>query len=169
MTKQVILVVGPSGVGKSTLCSQAAETGHVAHILASSFARVTAGVDSDQLSITKAIRHKAEMCKESTVIVDGHIVLKGAKIPKTAVKVLDPSAIIVVTDDVEAVASRRSLDTTRTRQNESTEIIAQDQDLEVRYAQELAASLGIRLAVLERPDWKVFSAALNEVIEPNDI
>lgn len=164
MNKKLFLIVGQSGVGKSTLCSKAVqECSRIAHIKASDFVRKLSPARPSQTDLVRRIRAQADVMQEDIILVDGHLILRGMRVPEEAVQVLAPNCILVITDSVEHIQGRRRADSTRSREEESNETIAENQQAEVKYALELGDNLGTHVLVLEKADWEEFITALNKL------
>lgn len=161
MGSTLILVVGPSGVGKSTLCDLFVQQSESAvHLQASSFVKHGGEPDPDQTGLTAAIRREVDGRPEAVALVDGHLVIRGKRIPLEAIRILAPSGLIVVTDDPAEIVQRRLA----VRPAEDADQIEEEQADEVAFARELSVELDVPVLVVDEASMERFAAAVKQIV-----
>ena len=165
----VIVVTGIPGVGKTTVMKKAAEGMKIEFV---TFGTVMSEIALEQ----KLVAHRDEMRKLSllqqrdlqikaakkislmgTVIVDTHCTIKTPKgympgLPEWVLKELKPTSIVVVEADPAEIYGRRTRDTTRSRDVDSTEQIAEHQFVNRAAAMAYAALTGATVKIVYNHD-----------------
>lgn len=159
----IILVVGVSGVGKTTLCRHLAMTAPaIHHLTVSSF--VEPGRPVDQIKLARRIRTVTAVL-DGTCLVDGHLLVGENHISQEAVVALAPKAILVVTGSPADIAARRSVDIARSRPLVCEGDLRRLQEAEICYARKLAATFGLRFATIESQDAEGFRSLVCHKLE----
>lgn len=163
MVQKVVLVVGVSGVGKSTLCQSISEaTLETLHLTASNFVKTVGGrIDSDQMSLTRAIKSSLDEFLGSLVLIDGHLTFENFEIPITAIELLQLDFILALKEDPEIILERRKSDSTRVRRIETIDMIRKAQEREILYSQSIANALGIEMYIIQNPTVSKVLSKLN--------
>ena len=126
-----ILVLGVSGVGKSTACSKAVSANpSLLHLRASRLLCEATGqtadalrlsssddVESNQQLLAVALDRKVAMLQHTTVLLDGHAVIDNdrtlIRISTRAVEALKPNGILLVEASPAVILQRRASDRRR--------------------------------------------------------
>ena len=153
----VIVVTGIPGVGKTTVMNKAAEGMNVKFVtfgtvmadMAKEIGLIKNRDDMRKLTLEQQkelqIKSAEKVAKMGNVILDTHCTVKTPKgympgLPEWVIKRINPTAIVVVEADPEEIYNRRANDSTRNRDPDTKEQIAEHQPRE-RGAPGLAASL----------------------------
>lgn len=152
MGKRIILIVGVSGVGKSTLCKSITEKyPQSLHLTASKFAKKNDEIDYNQTNLTRRIRASIESFDGSLVLIDGHLTFDKFEIPVKAVQLLQLDSILVLEEDPLTILERRKSDLSRLRVKETESTILKAQNREIQYSQSVACSLNINIQIIKQP------------------
>jgi len=171
----VIVVTGIPGVGKTTVMKQAAEGldinfvtfGTVMIDIAKEMNLVKDRDDMRKLTLEQQKElqiHSAEkVASMGNVILDTHCTVKTPKgympgLPEWVLKKLKPSAIVVVEADPEEIYNRRAKDTTRNRDPDSEEQIAEHQMVNRAAAMSYATLTGATVKIVFNHDDKIEEA-----------
>lgn len=174
----VIVVTGIPGVGKTTVMQKAAEGMDITFV---TFGSVMSDIAIDQ----KLVKDRDEMRKLSldqqkqlqiktaekvgkmkNVIVDTHCTVKTPKgympgLPEWVLRKLNPTAIIIVEADPQEIYNRRAKDTTRNRDPDSVEKIAEHQMMNRAAAMAYATLTGATVKIVFNHD-NALDAAVKE-------
>lgn len=162
MTQNIIfLVVGVSGIGKTTLCRYLTEVEDVNHFSASDF--VDDGISSDQANLSRQIRKAVNQLTKPTIL-DGHLVVAGSKISLEAISALAPKAIIVVTGNPSKIVSQRITESIKIRPKETECEIDKAQGEEISWAREIAHAEGIEFLTIEALDKNGFREQVRKIL-----
>ncbi len=140
----VIVVTGIPGVGKTTVMQKAAEGlditfvtfGSVMSDIAMDLKLVKDRDEMRKLNLDQQkqlqIKTAEKVGKMKNVIVDTHCTVKTPKgympgLPEWVLRKLNPTAIVIVEADPQEIYNRRAKDTTRNRDPDSVEKIAEHQ------------------------------------------
>jgi adenylate kinase len=165
----VVVVTGIPGVGKTTVMKEAAEGIDIQFV---TFGTVMADIaiemnlvkDRDEmrkltLNQQKELQIKTaeKVAKMDNVIVDTHCTVKTLKgympgLPEWVIKKLNPTAIVIVEADPEEIYNRRSKDTTRNRDSDSKEKIAEHQQMNRAAAMAYATLSGATVKIVFNHD-----------------
>jgi adenylate kinase len=176
---RTILVLGLSGVGKSSLIRRAAETRIVLYLTASDLIktglarraeqatseelRKGAVLDNQQV-LSEEFRLAVSRTDRELVIFDGHNVIdtptRLLEIPSGVLSQLGPDVVIFVEDDPTHIAARRAADTARIRPPRTPQELALHQALAKSNAQMLAANLAAPFHAVRSGDIDALLAAL---------
>ncbi|HUS99193.1 MAG TPA: adenylate kinase [Candidatus Thermoplasmatota archaeon] len=174
----VIVVTGIPGVGKTTVMQKAAEGMDITFV---TFGTVMIDIakelnwvkDRDEmrkLSLDQQkqlqIKTAEKVGKMKNVIVDTHCTVKTPKgympgLPEWVLRKLNPSAIIVVEADPQEIYNRRAKDTTRNRDPDSVEKIAEHQMMNRAAAMSYATLTGATVKIVFNHD-NALDAAVKE-------
>ncbi len=174
----VIVVTGIPGVGKTTVMKHAAEGLNIEFV---TFGTVMADIalekklvkDRDEmrkLSLEQQkqlqIKTAEKIGKMKNVIVDTHCTIKTPKgympgLPEWVLKKLNPTTIVVVEADPQEIFNRRAKDTTRNRDPDSVEKIAEHQMMNRAAAMAYAALTGATVKIVFNHD-NALDAAVKE-------
>lgn len=121
---------------------------HVCHYSAGELVRKVDHIKDPLLRQIKLGEVLAQLGEnERAVAIDGHLVLPADtgffEVPFEALAALNPSALIVITDDCQLIAERRAKDLTRLRGQLSTDLLGDWQRRECFQALSYAARLGV--------------------------
>jgi len=165
----VVVVTGIPGVGKTTVMKEAAEGIDIQFV---TFGTVMADIaiemnlvqnrdEMRKLTLEQQkelqIKTAEKVAKIDNVIVDTHATVKTPKgympgLPEWVIKKLNPTAIIVVEADPEEIYNRRSKDTTRNRDPDSKEKIAEHQQMNRAAAMAYATLSGATVKIVFNHD-----------------
>jgi len=165
----IIVVTGIPGVGKTTVMKRAAEGmdiqfvtfGTVMIEIAKEMGLVQNRDEMRKLSLEQQrelqIKTAEKVAQMKNVIVDTHCTVKTPKgympgLPEWVIKKLNPTAIVVVEADAEEIYNRRAKDTTRTRDPDSKEKIAEHQQINRAAAMAYAALSGATVKIVFNHD-----------------
>ncbi len=171
----VIVVTGIPGVGKTTVMQRAAEGMNIEFVtfgtVMSDIAMKTGLVkDRDEmrkLSLeqqrTLQIKTAEKVGKMKNVIVDTHCTVKTPKgympgLPEWVLKKLNPTAIVIVEADPKEIYNRRAKDTTRNRDPDTVEKIAEHQMMNRAAAMAYATLTGATVKIVFNHDNALDSA-----------
>jgi adenylate kinase len=174
----VIVVTGIPGVGKTTVMQKAAEGMDITFV---TFGTVMIDIakelnwvkDRDEmrkLSLDQQkqlqIKTAEKVGKMKNVIVDTHCTVKTPKgympgLPEWVLRKLNPSAIIIVEADPQEIYNRRAKDTTRNRDPDSVEKIAEHQMINRAAAMSYATLTGATVKIVFNHD-NALDAAVKE-------
>jgi adenylate kinase len=174
----VIVVTGIPGVGKTTVMKRAAEGMDIEFV---TFGTVMADIalakkmvkDRDEmrkLSLEKQkelqIKTAEKVGKMKNVIVDTHCTIKTPKgympgLPEWVLKKLNPTAIVIVEADPKEIFDRRAKDTTRNRDPDTVEKIAEHQMMNRAAAMAYATLTGATVKIVFNHD-NALDAAVKE-------
>lgn len=176
---RTILVLGLSGVGKSSLIRRAAETRIVLHLAASDLikaglARRAEHATSEELRKGAVLDNQQLLLEEfklaisgtdhELVIFDGHNVIDTPmgllEIPSGVLSQLRPDLVIFVEDDPAHITARRTADIARTRPPRTPQELALHQALAKSNAETLAANLAIPFHAVRSGDAGALLVAL---------
>jgi adenylate kinase len=162
---RLLLVAGVSGVGKTKLCQQLCrDISQLRYLRASAF--VWQGPDFSQISLAKKIRDAADSQKVP-IVLDGHLVIDGKKLPAKCIEILSPRGLIVVVGASERIMQWRSQDAARRRSLESADEIALAQETEVSWGRELAGRTKIPFEVVFSDDNEKFQSIALTMLNPS--
>ena len=165
----VIVVTGIPGVGKTTVMKNAAEGldiqfvtfGTVMIDIAQKTGLVKDRDDMRKLSLDQQknlqIQTAEKIAQMNNVILDTHCTVKTPKgympgLPEWVIKKLNPTAIVVVEADPDEIYNRRAKDTTRNRDPDSKEQIAEHQQINRAAAMAYAALSGATVKIVYNHD-----------------
>jgi adenylate kinase len=174
----VIVVTGIPGVGKTTVMQKAAEGMDITFV---TFGTVMIDIakelnwvkDRDEmrkLSLDQQkqlqIKTAEKVGKMKNVIVDTHCTVKTPKgympgLPEWVLRKLNPSALIIVEADPQEIYDRRAKDTTRNRDPDSVEKIAEHQMINRAAAMSYATLTGATVKIVFNHD-NALDAAVKE-------
>lgn len=165
----VIVVTGIPGVGKTTVMQRAAEGLDIKFV---TFGTVMIDIalkqklvnDRDEMRKLTLEQQKELQIKTAeqvaamdNVILDTHCTIKTPKgympgLPEWVIKKLKPTAIVVVEADPQEIYNRRAKDTTRSRDPDSIEQIAEHQMMNRAIAMAYAALTGATVKIVFNHD-----------------
>ncbi len=165
----VIVVTGIPGVGKTTVMKQAAEGmditfvtfGTVMFDIAREQGMVKDRDDMRKLTLDQQrelqIQTAEKTAQMSNVIVDTHCTVKTPKgympgLPEWVITRLKPTAIVLVEADPQEIYNRRAKDTSRNRDPDSPEKIAEHQQINRAAAMAYAALSGATVKIVYNHD-----------------
>lgn len=165
----VIVVTGIPGVGKTTVMQKAAEGmdikfvtfGSVMIDIAQQMGLVKHRDDMRKLSLEQQkdlqIRTAEHVGKMQNVIVDTHCTVKTPKgympgLPEWVLRKLNPTALVIVEADPKEIYNRRIKDTTRNRDADPPEKIAEHQMMNRAAAMAYAALTGATVKIVFNHD-----------------
>jgi len=165
----VIVVTGIPGVGKTTVMKKAAEGLDIQFVtfgtVMINIAKET-GLAKDRDEMRKLsleqqkelqIKTAEKIAQMNNVIVDTHCTVKTPKgympgMPEWVIKKLKPSAIVVVEANPEEIYNRRAKDTSRDRDPDPQEKIAEHQQINRAAAMAYAALTGATVKIVFNHD-----------------
>jgi adenylate kinase len=165
----IIVVTGIPGVGKTTVMQKAAEGmdikfvtfGTVMIDIAKEMKLVKDRDEMRKLTLEQQkklqIKTAEKVAKMKNVILDTHCTVKTPKgympgLPEWVVKKLDPTAIVLVEADPKEIYNRRAKDTTRSRDPDTVEQIAEHQQINRAAAMAYAALTGATVKIVFNHD-----------------
>ncbi len=165
----VIVVTGIPGVGKTTVMKQAAEGidikfvtfGSVMIDIAKEMGLVKDRDEMRKLTLEQQkdlqIRSAEKVASMGDVILDTHCTVKTPKgympgLPEWVLKKLKPTAIVVVEADPDEIFNRRAKDSTRNRDPDSEEEIAEHQQINRSAAMSYATLTGATVKIVFNHD-----------------
>jgi adenylate kinase len=165
----VIVVTGIPGVGKTTVMKQAAEGidikfvtfGSVMIDIAKEMGLVKDRDEMRKLTLDQQkdlqIRSAEKVASMGDVILDTHCTVKTPKgympgLPEWVLKKLKPTAIVVVEADPDEIFNRRAKDSTRNRDPDSEEEIAEHQQINRSAAMSYATLTGATVKIVFNHD-----------------
>jgi adenylate kinase len=165
----VIVVTGIPGVGKTTVMQKAAEGlditfvtfGSVMSDIAMELKLVKDRDEMRKLSLDQQkqlqIKTAEKVGKMKNVIVDTHCTVKTPKgympgLPEWVLRKLNPNAIVIVEADPLEIYNRRAKDTTRNRDPDSVEKIAEHQMINRAAAMAYATLTGATVKIVFNHD-----------------
>ncbi|MEM0467053.1 MAG: adenylate kinase [Candidatus Thermoplasmatota archaeon] len=174
----VVVVTGIPGVGKTTVMKYAAEGLNIEFV---TFGTVMADIalekklvkDRDEMRKLSLEQQKKlqiltaeKVGKMKNVIVDTHCTIKTPKgympgLPEWVLKKLKPTSIVIVEADPQEIFNRRAKDTTRNRDPDSVEKIAEHQMMNRAAAMAYAALTGATVKIVFNHD-NALDAAVKE-------
>lgn len=171
----VIVVTGIPGVGKTTVMKKAAEgidikfvtMGTVMFEIAEEQGLVKDRDDMRKLTLNQQkelqIKSAEKVSSMGNVILDTHCSIKTPKgympgLPEWVVKKVNPTAIVLVEADPKEIYNRRANDTTRNRDPDSEEEIAEHQMMNRAAAMAYAALTGSTVKIVFNHDDKLDDA-----------
>jgi len=174
----VIVVTGIPGVGKTTVMQKAAEGmdiqfvtfGTVMIDIAKEFGLVKDRDEMRKLTLDQQkqlqIKTAEKIGKMKNVIVDTHCTVKTPKgympgLPEWVLRKLNPTAIVIVEADPQEIFKRRAKDTTRNRDPDSVEKIAEHQMINRAAAMAYATLTGATVKIVVNHD-NALDAAVKE-------
>lgn len=174
----IIVVTGIPGVGKTTVIQKAAEGmdiqfvtfGTVMIEIAQKLKLVKDRDEMRKLSLAQQkqlqIKTAEQIGKMKNVIVDTHCTVKTPKgympgLPEWVLKKLNPTAIVIVEADPLEIYNRRAKDTTRNRDPDSVEKIAEHQMINRAAAMAYATLTGATVKIVFNHD-NALDAAVKE-------
>ncbi len=169
MNNGVIVVTGIPGVGKTTVMKQAAEGidiqfvtfGSVMIEIAKELGLVQNRDDMRKLTLEQQkdlqIKTAEKVSAMGDVIVDTHCTVKTPQgympgLPEWVIKKLNPKAIVIVEADPEEIFNRRASDTTRNRDPDTKEQIAEHQGINRAAAMSYATLTGATVKIVFNHD-----------------
>lgn len=178
-----ILVFGISGVGKSWLCRQAAQSLAVRHISGSQLIqaekeRVTSQkVSTDALRTDRVVDNQRLLLEgfqnyrlndNTSILFDGHNVIDTdnglVEIPYEVISGLEPAAIVIVIDTPDTIMMRRASDPSRARPLRSVEALSTYQDLCLELAKRHASALSVPTIAIQSGDLDSFLSFLAHLV-----
>jgi adenylate kinase len=174
----VIVVTGIPGVGKTTVMQKAAEGmdiqfvtfGTVMIDIAKELGLVKDRDEMRKLTLDQQkqlqIKTAEKVGKMKNVILDTHCTVKTPKgympgLPEWVLRKLNPTAIIIVEADPQEIFNRRAKDTTRNRDPDSVEKIAEHQMINRAAAMAYATLTGATVKIVFNHD-NALDAAVKE-------
>jgi len=174
----VIIVTGIPGVGKTTVMQKAAEGmdiqfvtfGTVMIDIAKELGLVKDRDEMRRLTLDQQkqlqIKTAEKIGKMKNVIVDTHCTVKTPKgympgLPEWVLRKLNPTAIVIVEADPQEIFNRRAKDTTRNRDSDSVEKIAEHQMMNRAAAMAYATLTGATVKIVFNHD-NALDAAVKE-------
>ena len=174
----VIVVTGIPGVGKTTVMQKAAEGmdiqfvtfGTVMIDIAKELGLVKDRDEMRKLTLDQQkqlqIKTAEKVGKMKNVILDTHCTVKTPKgympgLPEWVLRKLNPTAIIIVEADPQEIFNRRAKDTTRNRDPDSVEKIAEHQMMNRAAAMAYATLTGATVKIVFNHD-NALEAAVKE-------
>jgi len=174
----VIVVTGIPGVGKTTVMQKAAEGmditfvtfGSVMSDIAIAHKLVKDRDEMRKLSLEQQkqlqIKTAEKVGKMKNVIVDTHCTVKTPRgympgLPEWVLRKLNPTAIVIVEADPQEIFNRRAKDTTRNRDPDSVEKIAEHQMMNRAAAMAYATLTGATVKIVFNHD-NALDAAVKE-------
>ncbi|MBE3137064.1 MAG: adenylate kinase [Thermoplasmata archaeon] len=174
----VIVVTGIPGVGKTTVMQKAAEGmdiqfvtfGTVMIDIAKELGLVKDRDEMRKLTLDQQkqlqIKTAEKVGKMKNVILDTHCTVKTPKgympgLPEWVLRKLNPTAIIIVEADPQEIFNRRTKDTTRNRDSDSVEKIAEHQMINRAAAMAYATLTGATVKIVFNHD-NALDAAVKE-------
>ena len=165
----VIVVTGIPGVGKTTVMKKAAEGmdvkfvtfGTVMTDMAKEIGLVKDRDDMRKLTLEQQkelqIKSAEKVASMGNVILDTHCTVKTPKgympgLPEWVIKRINPTAIVVVEADPEEIYNRRANDSTRNRDPDTKEQIAEHQMINRAAAMAYAALSGATVKIVFNHD-----------------
>lgn len=175
----VIVVTGIPGVGKTTVMQKAAEGmditfvtfGSVMIDIAKEMKLVKDRDEMRRLTLEQQkelqIKTAEKVGKMKNVIVDTHCTVKTPKgympgLPEWVLKKLCPTALVIVEADPQEIYNRRAKDTTRNRDPDTVEKIAEHQMMNRAAAMSYATLTGATVKIVFNHD-NALDAAVKEV------
>jgi adenylate kinase len=177
-TMGVIVVTGIPGVGKTTVMQKAAEGmdiqfvtfGTVMIDIAKELGLVKDRDEMRKLSLDQQkqlqIKTAEKIGKMKNVIVDTHCTVKTPKgympgLPEWVLRKLNPTSIVIVEADPKEIYNRRAKDTSRNRDPDSVEKIAEHQMINRAAAMAYATLTGATVKIVFNHD-NALDAAVKE-------
>lgn len=174
----VIVVTGIPGVGKTTVMQKAAEGMDITFVtfgtvmidLAKELNLVKDRDEMRKLTLDQQkqlqIKTAEKVGKMKNVILDTHCTVKTPKgylpgLPEWVLRKLNPTAIVVVEADPQEIYDRRAKDTTRNRDPDSVEKIAEHQMMNRAAAMSYATLTGATVKIVFNHD-NLLDAAVKE-------
>jgi len=171
----IIVVTGIPGVGKTTVMKKAAEGmdiefvtfGTVMIDIAKEMGLVKDRDEMRKLTLDQQrdlqMRTAEKVGDMENAIVDTHCTIKTPKgympgLPEWVIKKLKPTAIVLVEADPEEIYNRRASDTTRNRDPDSKEKIAEHQQMNRAVAMAYAAITGATVKIVFNHDGAIDAA-----------
>ena len=165
----VIIVTGIPGVGKTTVMQKAAEGMDITFVtfgtvmidIAKEMKLVKDRDEMRKLTLEQQkklqIKTAEKIAKMKNVILDTHCTVKTPKgympgLPEWVLKKLNPTAIVVVEADPKEIYGRRAKDTTRNRDPDTVEQIAEHQQINRAAAMAYAALTGATVKIVFNHD-----------------
>jgi len=165
----VIVVTGIPGVGKTTVMQKAAEGMNIKFVtfgtvmieLAKEMKLVKDRDEMRKLTLEQQkklqIKTAEKVAKMKNVIVDTHCTVKTPKgympgLPEWVIKKLNPTTIVIVEADPKEIYNRRAKDTTRNRDPDTIEQIAEHQQINRAAAMAYAALTGATVKIVFNHD-----------------
>ena len=165
----VIVVTGIPGVGKTTVMNKAAEGMNVKFVtfgtvmadMAKEIGLIKNRDDMRKLTLEQQkelqIKSAEKVAKIGNVILDTHCTVKTPKgympgLPEWVIKRINPTAIVVVEADPEEIYNRRANDSTRNRDPDTKEQIAEHQMMNRAAAMAYAALSGATVKIVFNHD-----------------
>ncbi|CCO47127.1 hypothetical protein VIBNISOn1_230026 [Vibrio nigripulchritudo SOn1] len=166
--KKIILIIGISGIGKTTFCSHYRDYNYgICHIVASSHIKFVLDQHGcvNQEYLTKSIYHQIESDPSNIFLIDGHLINNDVPISLEALTHLKLDAIIALIAEPKTIILRRKSDLTRNRKDEGVGELLSQQNHETEYASIVAENLSIPLIKIENPNLKTFEFEVNRLIK----
>jgi adenylate kinase len=174
----VIVVTGIPGVGKTTVMQKAAEGMDIQFVtfgtimidIAKELKLVKNRDEMRKLTLDQQkqlqIKTAEKVSKMKNVILDTHCTVKTPKgympgLPEWVLRKLNPTAIVIVEADPQEIFDRRAKDTTRTRDPDSVEKIAEHQMMNRAAAMAYATLTGATVKIVFNHD-NALDAAVKE-------
>jgi len=174
----VIVVTGIPGVGKTTVMQKAAEGMDIQFVtfgtimidIATDLGLVKDRDEMRKLTLDQQkklqIKTAEKIGKMKNVILDTHCTVKTPKgympgLPEWVLRKLNPTAIIIVEADPQEIFNRRAKDTTRNRDPDSVEKIAEHQMMNRAAAMAYATLTGATVKIVLNHD-NALEAAVKE-------
>jgi len=165
----VIVVTGIPGVGKTTVMKKAAEGMDIKFVTFGTVMIEIAqelGIAKDRDEMRKLsleqqkelqIKTAEAVAKMGDVIVDTHCTIKTPQgympgLPEWVIRKLNPKTIVIVEADPEEIFNRRAKDTTRNRDPDTVEQIAEHQQINRAIAMAYAALSGATVKIVFNHD-----------------
>lgn len=174
----VIVVTGIPGVGKTTVMQKAAEGMDITFVtfgtvmidIAKELKLVKDRDEMRKLTLDQQkqlqIKTAEKVAKMKNVILDTHCTVKTPKgympgLPEWVLRKLNPTAIVIVEADPKEIYNRRAKDTTRNRDPDSVEKIAEHQMMNRAAAMSYATLTGSTVKIVFNHD-NALDAAVKE-------
>lgn len=180
--RKIVVVAGLSGIGKSTLIEIARRQFEFESLQAGDLIRREReecgdkpvshdnmreeSIDDNQALLISSFIRRAP--KEGSIVLDCHTIIDTpdglVEISPSVFSAIGVSHFIILIDNVERIAMRRSSDTLRKRPIRSNEELAEHQERSVLAAYRISLALGVPMHVLHLRECTNFAALLDKLL-----